>query len=66
LLYQGLFLRIRKKSSKVTDMDLLLSSLGKPGVLLGVTAVHFALQALFRKHDGEAKANFTWEATQRM
>lgn len=47
-------------------MDLLLSSLGKPGVLLGVTAVHFALQALFRKHDGEAKANFTWEATQRM
>jgi hypothetical protein len=62
LLYQSLFLRQRKKATKVTDMDLLLKNLGKAGVLLAVTAMLCALQSWLLKHDGNRKASFTWDA----
>jgi hypothetical protein len=43
-------------------MDLLLRNLGKPGVLLAVTAMFFALESWLLEHDQRVKINFTWDA----
>jgi len=43
-------------------MDLLLGNLGKPGVLLAVTAMLFALQSWLLEYDQGVKVNFTWDA----
>ena len=66
LLYQALFLRQRKKATKITDVDLLLENLGKAGVLLAVTTMLWALQSWLLEHDGNRGASFTWDTIRGM
>jgi len=59
ILYQSLFLRLRRRPSKVNHIDLLLGNLGNAGMLLVVTVMLFALQSWLLEHDQGVKVNFT-------